>query len=118
MVGGIAIVVLYVLPKVIRGIFTNKNILTNNQTDAQGNQVTAYSDTQTPVIGTLGAAANTVSGGVLASIGEWLGNTVADITMPYDPNAPASGVNRAQVVAPNYVNDIDQLSVPQSDTWQ
>lgn len=117
MVGGVAIIVLYVLPKVIRGIFTNKNPLTNNQTDAQGNPVTAYSETQTPVIGTLGAAANTVSGGVLASIGEWLGNKVADITMPYDPNAPASGVNRNQVVSPNYVDDINQLNVPNGDTW-
>jgi hypothetical protein len=109
MVAGVAIVVLYVLPKVIRGIFTNKNPLTNNQTDADGNPVTAYSETTTPVIGTLGAAANTVSGGTLASIGEWLGGKLADITMPYDPNSPSSGVNRTQVVTPNYVNDVSQL---------
>lgn len=109
LVAGVALVVLYVLPKVIRGIFTNQNPLTNNQTDAQGNTVTAYSETTTPVIGTLGAAANSVSGGVLASIGEWLGGAVANITMPYDPNSPASGVNRTQVVTPNYVNDVGQL---------
>lgn len=115
---GLGLVALYVVPKIIRGIFTNNNPLTNNQTDAQGNQVTAYSETQTPVIGTLGAAANSVSGGTLASIGEWLGNKIADITMPYDPNAPASGVNRNQVVAPNYVNDVSQLGVPGAgDTW-
>lgn len=109
MIGIGVIVLLYVVPKIIRGIFTNQNPLTNGQTDAQGNPVTAYAETTTPVLGTLGAAANSVSGGVFASIGEWLGGTVADLTMPYDPNSPASGVNRNQVVSPNYVNDISQL---------
>jgi len=109
LIGGGAILVLYVLPKVLRGIFTNNNPITNNQTDAQGNPVTAYSETQTPVIGTLGAAANTVSGGTLASIGEWLGNKLADITMPYDPNAPGPAATRSQVVTPNNVSDVSEL---------
>jgi hypothetical protein len=107
LIAGGAVLVLYVLPKVLKGIFTNKNPVTNNQTDAYGNPVTAYSETTTPIIGTLGAAANSVSGGTLASIGEWLGGKIADITMPYDPNAPAT--TRQQVVTPNNVSDVSEL---------
>lgn len=111
-----AFLLLYVLPKVIRGVFTNQNPLTNHQTDAQGNPVTAYSDTTVPVVGTLGAAANSLSGGTLASIGEWFGGLAAKVAGldSYDPNSPATASNRTQVVTPNYVNDIDQLG----GTWQ
>jgi hypothetical protein len=109
LIGGGAFLVLYVIPKVLRGIFTNNNPITNNQTDAQGNPVTAYSETQTPIVGTLGAAANTVSGGTLASIGEWLGNALADVTMPYDPNSQAPATTRSQVVTPNNVSSLDEI---------
>jgi hypothetical protein len=102
----------YVLPKLFNfgaGLVSGNNALTQNQTDASGNQVTAYQGAG--AAGTLGAAANSASGGLLASIGEWLGGAVADVTMPYDPNSPASGTNRSQVVTPNYINDVSQLGV-------
>lgn len=104
------VVAYYVLKKILPvagGLVSGNNAITANQTDASGNVVDAYQGGG--VLGTLGASANSASGGILASIGEWIGGKVADATMPYDPNSPASGVNRTQVVTPNYVNDVDQL---------
>jgi hypothetical protein len=54
--------------------------LTRNQKDLSGEKVTAYEGKGLP--GTLGAAANTVSGGTLASIGEKVGGWVFDIFGP------------------------------------
>lgn len=103
----------YVLPKLLNfggGLVSGNNAVTQNQTDASGQAVTAYQGAG--VAGTLGAAANSASGGWLASIGEWIGNKVADATMPYDPNSPNPiGTTRSQVVTPNYITDLSQ-SVP------
>ena len=41
-------------------------------------------------VGTLGNATNSILGGAPQSFGEWLSGKVADITMPYDPNAGAA----------------------------
>lgn len=70
-------------------------------------------------LGTLGAATDTVSGGVFSTIGNWLSGKVADVTMPYDPNSTQpTGVNRDQVVTPNYVMDINNLVPSAQQTWQ
>jgi hypothetical protein len=74
------------------------------------------------IAGTLGAGANVVSGGVLESIGDWLGGKAADVHDYFsgasDPTAstPASSTggatqaaNRDQVVSSNYVSDLGQL---------
>lgn len=59
------------------GLLTGDNAITQNQTDASGNPVTAYEGAG--VAGTLGAAANSVSGGTLASLGDWIGGKVYDL---------------------------------------
>lgn len=59
------------------GLLTGNNAITQNQTDASGNPVTAYQGAG--VAGTLGAAANSVSGGTLASFGDWIGGKVYDL---------------------------------------
>lgn len=75
------------LTRVGAGILSGDNALTNNAKDAQGNVVDAYKGV--PIVGTLGAAANEVSGGWFASAGGWLGRTVYDLThSDPDPTAP------------------------------
>jgi hypothetical protein len=70
-------------------------------------------------LGTLGAATNTVSGGAFSSLGNWLSGQIADVTMPYDPNSTQpTGINRDQVVTPNYVMDIGDLTGQAQQTWQ
>lgn len=59
------------------GLLTGNNAITQNQTDASGNPVTAYQGAG--VLGTLGAATNSVSGGTLASFGDWIGGKVYDL---------------------------------------
>lgn len=90
---GVLIVVAYVLARqavkdVADGaasIVTGDNIITQNQTNAAGETVTAYQGAG--VLGTLGAVANSASGGVLASIGEKLGGWTFDLFGPkYDPD--------------------------------
>lgn len=39
------------------------------------------------VVGSLGNVTNQASGGVLAAFGSWIAGKVADVTLPYDPNA-------------------------------
>lgn len=114
-----AFAVYYLAKKILPqagGLVTGNNAITQNQTDAQGNAVTAYQGAG--VAGTLGAAANSASGGILSSIGEWIGSKVADVTMPYDPNSTQpTGVTRDQVVTPNFVPDIGAVT-GQSQVWQ
>jgi hypothetical protein len=73
------------------------------------------------VLGTLGAATNTVSGGALQSIGEWFASVLPGSGNDYDANAgtqfatssstaqTTQGVTRSQVVTQNYVSDVSQL---------
>jgi hypothetical protein len=95
-----AIVVLYLGYKAVKGaaaaavsgaagLVTGNNVVTANQTDLNGNTVTAYQGAG--VAGTLGAAANSVSGGAFASIGEWIGGKLYDLTHP----TSSSGTNGA-----------------------
>lgn len=50
------------------GLVTGDNVITKNQTNFDGEKVDSYEGKG--VLGTLGAAANTVSGGLFASIGQ------------------------------------------------
>lgn len=69
-----------------KGLITGDNALTRNARDADGNAVTAYRDV--PVVGTLGAAANAVSGGYLASLGSWIGTSLYDAMYPAPADPP------------------------------
>lgn len=89
--GGIALVVLYVVggaavkaaAQTAAGVISGNNAVTQNQHNAAGETVTAYQDAG--VLGTLGAVANSASGGVLASAGESLGGWLFDIFGPKSP---------------------------------
>jgi hypothetical protein len=102
LVGGIVayIVVKYGLPKLAGGAasgaantldavnqgFSNNN-LTNSATDLAGDKVTAYGGRG--VVGSLGAEANALSGGSLASAGESLGGWLySAFNKTPDPTAP------------------------------
>jgi len=62
------------------GVLTGDNVITQNQHDFSGEEVTAYQGAG--IAGTLGAAANSVSGGSLASVGETVGGWIFDLTHP------------------------------------
>jgi hypothetical protein len=82
-IGGAVVLGLYVLykgGKVLGGIVSNDNALTNSATDWGGQPVTAYKESQIPLIGTLGALFNAASGGALASTGEAIAGVAADVT--------------------------------------
>lgn len=71
----------------VAGIVTGDNFITQNQHDWSGEKVTAYQDKG--VLGTVGAAANSASGGAFASWGSSLGGWIYDATHDdYNPNAP------------------------------
>lgn len=69
---------------VAAGIATGDNVITRNQSNAAGEKVTAYEGAG--VVGTLGGAANSISGGALASIGETIGGWAFDIFGPKTPD--------------------------------
>lgn len=60
------------------GVVSGDNALTRSQSNAAGERVTAYEGAG--VVGTVGAAANTASGGVLASAGQAIGGWWASVT--------------------------------------
>ena len=93
------------------GIWTGDNAVTRAATNAAGERVTAYEGAG--VLGTVGAATNAASGGVLASIGQWLGGKVYDWTNP-DP-LDAAGGRSVPVPAASAQPSVRQ--VPQSATW-
>jgi hypothetical protein len=74
----------YRVAKAGTGLLTGDNALTRGAKDASGAPTTAYLGQG--AVGTIGAAANAASAGVLASFGGWLGRVAADITLP-DPMA-------------------------------
>lgn len=82
------------------GIVTGDNPITRGATDAAGRPVTAY--TGAGVVGTAGAAVNAASGGVLATVGDWLGGAAFDLqqwaTGATDkPGQPDPALKSAQV---------------------
>ena len=60
------------------GLVSGNNTLTEHATNADGTPQTAYQGV--PVLGTMGAAANAVSGGYLSEFGGWLGRKTYDLT--------------------------------------
>lgn len=62
------------------GLVTGDNFITQNQHTLDGEEETAYQGKG--VLGTLGAATNSVSGGGFASIGESVGGWIFDLTHP------------------------------------
>ena len=121
---GAYLLVVYVLPKltlklaqtpgnVLNSINQGlgSNDLTNNQTDFSGAAVDGYSDHG--ALSTLAAGANSISGGLFASFGEWIGGKVADLTQPDFTQPTPSGISRTEVVTPNYVTSTAQLGAGQ-----
>ena len=62
------------------GVVSGNNVITQNQTDFSGQATTAYQGKG--VLGTLGAAANSASGGIFASLGESIGSGLYDLFNP------------------------------------
>jgi hypothetical protein len=62
----------------VGGVLTGNNAITQNATNGAGERVAAYEGWG--VLGTLGAATNAVSGGVLATAGQKMGDWLWDIT--------------------------------------
>ena len=60
------------------GLVTGNNVVTQNQANADGVKTTAYEGAG--VLGTMGAAANSVSGGWFATMGENIGGWIYDTT--------------------------------------
>lgn len=67
------------------GLLTGNNGITAAATNMNGDAVTAYQGAG--ALGTLGAATNAVSGGTLASAGQWIGSKLYDI---FNPTPPAN----------------------------
>ena len=85
---GVALVAAYLLKKTAAGMLTGNNALTQNAKDANGNPVTAYQNAG--VLGTVGAATNAASGGVLASAGQWIGEKLFNATHSDPAAAPST----------------------------
>lgn len=83
------------------GVLTGNNALTESAKTADGERTTAYEGAG--VVGTIGAATNAVSGGVLASVGESIGATLFDWFGPKvdltNRAAPAAGTITTKVGA-------------------
>ncbi len=62
------------------GLATGNNVITQNQHNLAGDKTTAYEDKG--ILGTLGGAANSLSGGIFASVGETLGGWTFDLFGP------------------------------------
>ena len=67
------------------GLVTGNNAITQNQTNADGEKTTAYEGAG--ILGTLGGAFNSASGGWFATTGEQIGGWIYDTThtTPQDP---------------------------------
>ena len=62
----------------VGSVVSGNNAITENQSNWNGESVSAYQGKG--VIGTIGAAANTASGGLLSSWGEGIGGWLYDVT--------------------------------------
>lgn len=87
------------------GFVSGDNVVTQHQTNYAGETVDAYQGKG--VLGTLGGAANSASGGAFASFGEWISGTFFDPNAGYDPNAdgyiaPVVLQSRKQAISDNY----------------
>jgi hypothetical protein len=64
-------------------VVSGNNAITQNQTNASGEATNAYEGKG--IVGTVGAAFNSASGGTLASVGETVGGWIYDWTHLDDP---------------------------------
>lgn len=78
--------------------------IAQHSTDASGNPVTAYQGAG--ALGTAGAVANAASGGIFATIGDWLGGGLYDATHT-DPMATTPPM---QAAPPNRDATIDKYT--------
>ncbi len=78
------------------GIVSGNNAITANQTTWSGQSTNAYQGKG--VLGTLGAATNSASGGALASIGDWIGGKLYGL---FNPPPAGSGTNNASGTGSN-----------------
>ncbi len=79
------------------GVVSGNNAITQNQTTWSGQSTNAYQGKG--VLGTLGAATNSASGGAFASIGDWIGGKLYDL-FGSNPN-PNGGTNNASGTGSN-----------------
>jgi hypothetical protein len=95
------LVLMNILPKLVKGaggLVSGNNALTQNAKNADGSAQTAYQGAGIP--GTLGAATNLATGGVLSSIGDWLGGGLYDafhgdpMSMPIAPPSTAAAIDK------------------------
>lgn len=117
LVGFVGAVVVYYAAKqfagIAAGIATGDNALTRNQTDAEGNSTDAY--VNKGVVGTVAAGANSVSGGVFASIGSKLGEWAFEAFGPkVDINAP---VGTSGPMIPTRNVDIPNIDMGKTGEW-
>lgn len=102
--GGLLVAVIVaakLLPKAAKeagGLITGNNFITGNAFDASGGRTTAYQGAG--VAGTLGAATNAASGGFFASMGDWLGGSLYDLTHA-DPLAAPINTSPPSLAAAN-----------------
>lgn len=60
--------------------------------------------------GTLGAATNTATGGLLGTFGSWLGGKLYEVTHPaYDPNAPIKQAPSADADERNWLERLSEV---------
>lgn len=83
------------------GVVSGNNVITQNQTNAAGEKVTAYEGRG--ILGTLGAAVNSVSGGIFASIGqsETVGSVVDSVAGWFSSNTAPTGNLYYRVIFPD-----------------
>ena len=101
---GVLALVLYksagVTADIVGGAVTGNNAITNGATNASGAPVSAYQGAG--VLGTLGAATNAASGGMFASLGQWVGGKVYDLTHTEPSNTTPIGRDSAAAAADRY----------------
>lgn len=87
----------YMLARELPGMVSGNNAITRSATNAAGQPVSAYEGAG--VLGTLGAATNAASGGLLASAGQWLGGLAFDLNEAFRGGAPGQRTESVQPVA-------------------
>lgn len=105
--------------KAAGGLISGNNPITESATNVSGEKVTAYQGSG--VAGTLGATANAISGGVLASVGQKIGGTLFSIFGPKDTSPKTfysvrfpDGKNHA--VGDTWVDKNGYFTYPQGST--
>lgn len=91
------------------GLVTGDNAITKNQTNLSGEKLTDYEGKG--VLGTLGAAANSISGGSLASLGQWLGGKTFDVVQWVKGEKPPSNLTYIILFADGSKRAVDSNAI-------